>query len=137
MPIAAAALLGLIQGSEENKSQQAQKQSQALRDAAMIRYSPWSKIDPNKFADNTYTTPSATTAGLAGASSLGQAALNVQNGINDQAYKKQIADYYSKQAAINGQSGQFSPYNQLNTGLPNPANLDSGFVMDPSSLPGG
>lgn len=101
---------GLLQGMEDSKEAKKAKQAEALRDAAMIRFSPWSGISPDKFAGNNYRTPSATTGGLAGAASFGQTGVNIENSIQDQAFKKQLAEYYKNKMAS---GGSMSPYGAL------------------------
>jgi len=86
---------GLLQGMEDSKEQKKDKQAQAIRDAAMIRYSPWSGISADKFAGNNYATPSATSSGLAGAAALGKTGLNFENAMADQDLAKQMAKYYT------------------------------------------
>lgn len=86
---------GLLQGLEDAKEAKKEKQAEAVRDAAMIRFSPWSGISADKFAGKNYATPSATTGAIAGAASLGQTGLNIQNSMQDQAFKKALAKYYA------------------------------------------
>lgn len=86
---------GLLQGMEDSKEAKKEKQAEAIRDAAMIRYSPWSGIGADKFAGNSYRTPSATTSGLAGATSFGQTGLNIENSLQDKDFKKKLAAYYA------------------------------------------
>jgi len=87
---------GLLQGLSDAKEAKKAKQAEAKRDAEMIRWSPWSGISPEGFAKQSYVTPSATSAGLAGAASMGMTGLNIQNAMAEQRYKDAIAAHYSK-----------------------------------------
>jgi hypothetical protein len=108
------AAAGAIKGDEDAQEAARQKQAEAIRDAAMIRYSPWSGIDANKFAGKSYATPSATSQGLAGALSGYQGGADIKNSQADQAYRKQVADYYTQKNA----NGSFTPWGQLSNQHP-------------------
>lgn len=118
--------LGLVKGIGDAKQAREDKNAEALRDAAMIKWSPWSKIDANKFAGNNYTT---TSQGLAGGLAGLQAGQNIENAVADTDYRKAIAAKYKRDLAGGTKDGggdgealqpevvkyNFSPYSAVNS----------------------
>lgn len=93
------AAIGAAKGIEDQKQATADKYAEAQRDAAMIKWSPWSGIDPNKFANKTYATQSADSSALAGGAAGYQAADNIKNSGADSDYRKSVSDYYKSKTA--------------------------------------
>jgi hypothetical protein len=100
--------IGLVQGITDAKDAKKQKQAEAARDAEMIRWSPWSGISGDKFAGNSYLSPSETSGGLAGAASFAQTGMNMENAFEDSKKRKQLADYY-----LNRSPAKATPYSGI------------------------
>lgn len=119
------AAIGAAKGIEDQKQASEDKYAEAKRDAAMVKWSPWSGIDPNKFAGKTYATQNADSSALAGGTSGYQLADNLKNSGADADYRKAVTDYYkSKTGAkvgvigVNGAAQQdYTPYSGLGDNL--------------------
>lgn len=91
------AAVGMAKGISDAQQAEKDKYAEAMRDAAMIKYSPWSGIDPNKAAGKSYASASPSSGALAGGAAGFQTAQNADNSGADSDYRKAVADFYKSQ----------------------------------------